>query len=135
LEWPRVVGSRCSIAATAAWTKVSKSVDPLDQVGVLEGDGRLAGERDRQLLVDRGERDHLLFDERHRPQHGAVVALLVDQLDDTDHRVLVVAHRNHQHRLGAVARDLVERTADVEGRVRSQAIGVRDVLLLAVTAT
>ena len=46
------------------------------------------------------------------------VALLVDELDDADDLVLVVAHGHDQHRLGPVARLLVEGAADLEGRAR-----------------
>ena len=48
-EWPEVVGSRFSIAATAACTKESNRLwMSLDQLGVLEGHRGLAGQRGRR---------------------------------------------------------------------------------------
>ena len=116
-EWPEVVGSRCSMAVTEAWTNASKRFRiRWMRVGVLEGHRGLAGERLHELLGPPSEGDDRLVDERDGPQHRGGVALLVDELDDADHVVLVVLHGHDQHRLRAVARLLVEGAADVVGR-------------------
>src|SRR2546427_31910 len=52
------------------------------------------------------------------------VALAVDELQHADDLFLVVLHRNHEHRLGAVAVPLVEGAVDAVFDVGRQEVGV-----------
>jgi hypothetical protein len=107
--------------------RVEQVLDVLDEAGVLEGDRGLAGQRGHELLVHRGEGDDHLLDELDGLQDDLGVALLVDELDDADDGVLVVAHRHHQHRLRPIAGLLVEGAGDLERRSDGQVVGVGDV--------
>src|SRR5438045_7399032 len=57
-----------------------------------------------------------IFDVRRRREYRFGVALAVDQLQHTDHVLLVILHRDDQHGLGAVAVPLVERAVDAVDR-------------------
>jgi hypothetical protein len=103
---------------------VEEVPDVRDQQGVLEGDGRLAGEGGDELLVHRGERDDGLVHQGHGAQHRLGVPLLVDELHDPDDLLLVVAHGHDQHGLGPIAGLLVEGAADLIGGARGQVVGV-----------
>src|SRR3989442_7148772 len=84
--------------------------EPLEEVldlrvelAVLDGHRRLAGEGGDELDRAPRERHDLSLYIRRPGEHGLEVALAGDELQDADDRFLVVLHRNHEHRLRAVA--------------------------------
>ena len=106
---------------------LEEPADRLDQVAVVDGDGRLRGERAGELLVALAVPLHRplgLLDRRERPPE---VRLAVDELEHADGLALRGAHRHHQHRLGAVAGLLVERAVDVERHAGWRVVRVRQV--------
>ena len=83
-------------------------LDVFVQPPVFDGDRRLAGQRGHQL--DRALRvgDDLLLDVGLRRENRIEVAFAVDELQHADDLVLVILHRNDEHRLRAVPVALVE---------------------------
>ena len=136
-EWPCVDLSRTSIALTEARTNCSKrSWIDVEQRFVFERDAGLRGQREQHALVALGERIDDLFGHRGRGEHEFELGLAVDQLNDADDGVFVVAHRHGHHRLRAIAVLLIERLVEaVFGRfrnlvgvgMRSDLAGERDV--------
>ena len=105
--------------------------EPLEEVldlrvelAVLDGHRRLAGEGGDEFDRPPRERHDLALHVRRRGEHGLEVALAVDELQHADDLFLVVLHRNHEHRLGAVAVPLVEGAVDAVFDVGRQEVGV-----------
>ncbi len=132
--WPAVVGSRWSMAVTDGGLDEALE-DQLDlpvQPRVLEGDGRLTGERADEPDLAVGIREDpaaggwLVGDPRRR------LALTVDELEHADHLVAVVEHRHDEDRLGAVAEALVEAAVERVRRLIRQHVRVLEHQRLAV---
>jgi len=103
-----------------------QALDLLVQAAVLDGDRGLAGKRGDELHGALRVRHHLTFDVGRGRQHGLGTALAVDQLQDTDHILLVILHGDDEHRLGAVAVPLVEGAIDAVLHVGRQEVRIVD---------
>ncbi len=77
-------------------------LDLVEQVFVVERDGGLAGDGLEHLEVLGPETNNLLLD-GFDGQLRLELSLRVDELDGAHQRVVVVAHRHSEHRLGAIA--------------------------------
>ena len=95
-----------------------------EQRFVFQRDTGLRCEREQHALVALGERRDDAFGHRRRCEDQIEIGLAVDQHDDADDGVLVIAHRHGEHRLRAIAVLLVERWVEAILRGFGNFVGV-----------
>ena len=90
------------MAVTAADEAFEQALDGFVELVVLDRDRRLAGERRDQLGGSQAIGDDLGIEVFCALQDGVEAALAVDQLQHADDLVLVILHRDRQHRPGVL---------------------------------
>src|SRR5216117_3070061 len=125
-ECPKVVGSRCSIACTAAFTNPSnsRSISSYSRLFSMATAACPASAVTSSTV--RLEYGTTWWYVPRRGEHGVGLALAVDELEDADHFFLVILHGDDEHRLRAVAVPLVERAVDAVFDIRRQEVGIVD---------
>ena len=124
-EWPEVVGSRCSTAATAAWMNSSKSfrIRSMRSAFSKATAAWLASDSTRFRSTEVKEMTWSSTSEADWSTAAGSRFLLMSWTTPIT-TVLVVLHGHDQHRLRAVARLLVEGAADGVGRALREVVGV-----------
>ena len=105
---------------------LEQPLDVLVEPAVLDRHRGLRRERAHQLDGALVVRQHLALDDLGRRQSHVGVALAVDELQHADDLVAVRLHRNHEHRLRAIAELLVEAAVLLVRHVVGQQIHVGD---------
>ena len=105
---------------------LEESLDILVEAGVLDGDRGLPGECEDHVHQTACVRDDLSVDVGRVFEPGIGGALAVDQLEDPDDLVLVIFHREGQHRFRAVPVLLVDRSVERVVDVRGEKVDVVD---------